>query len=271
MFDCHVHSNFSTDSNVSGELYCQEAIKKGLSGIALTDHLDYDFPGFEDQYQFDQDACSDFMDDLKKKYKDDLKVLKGIEVGIQPHVISITNEVLDKYYFDYILCSVHIIGGVDPYKGEYYSGISKYQAYNRYLEEILFAITHFDNFDMLGHIEYITRYSHYEDKTLRYHYHSDIIDEILKTLIASGKGFEINSGTYKAPLSSNDLIFTLEYDADLLKRYKELGGELLCLGSDSHSLESLGFNFSYFTELAKACGFNYFVHFENRKPVFSRI
>lgn len=270
MFDCHLHSSFSTDSKVNGEAYCQKAIEKGFAGIILTDHLDYDFPGFEDQFQFDQEEYSLFIEKLKEKYRKELKLLKGIEVGIQPHVIDKTNEILDKYSFDYILCSVHVLDGIDPYDGEYYNGKTKYQAYLRYLEEILFAITHFDNFDMLGHIEYIVRNAHYDDKTLRYHDFFDILDMIFTTLISKGRGIEINAQNFRnmGTLLLNERSESLSYDLSLLKRYKELGGELLCLGSDAHSLENIGYRFEYFAEVARTCGFKYFAHFENRKPVF---
>ncbi|HHW49734.1 MAG TPA: histidinol-phosphatase HisJ family protein [Clostridiaceae bacterium] len=267
MFDCHIHSSFSTDSNIKPDLFCQKAMDTGLQGIIFTDHIDYDFPGHEDEFQFDFDEYSAYMDNLKEKSAPALKVLKGVEIGIQPHVIERTNRIFINHDFDYVICSVHILDGIDPYDGEYYKGKSKQQAYEIYLEKVLEAITLFKNFDMAGHINYIIRCAEYEDRSLRYNDHKDILDTIFRILISEGKGFEINTGSFrefgKSPVP--------EYDLNILKRYKELGGELLCLGSDAHSLSQVGYKFGFFKELIKEAGFNYICHFENRKPVFTRI
>jgi histidinol-phosphatase (PHP family) len=89
----------------------------------------------------------------------------------------------------------------------------------------------------------------------------------LKELISNGKGFEINTGSFRDKPGRS----TPSYDMELLKRYKRLGGEIISLGSDSHSLEYIGYKFDYFKELLEEAGFKHTVHFENRKPVFDRL
>jgi len=267
LFDCHVHSSFSTDSITDARLFCQKAIDTGLNGIVFTDHIDYDFPGHEDEFQFDFDEYSAYMDNLKEKFAPALRVLKGVEIGIQPHVVEKTNSIFINHDFDYVICSVHILDGVDPYDGEYYNGKTKQRAYDIYLEKVLYAITHFKNFDMAGHIEYIIRRAGYEDRSLRYNDHKDLLDEIFKLLISEGKGIELNTGSFR----DDGGTASPEYDINVLKRYKELGGELLCLGSDAHSIDYVGYKFDFFKSVIKDAGFKYICHFENRKPVFSRI
>ena len=268
MFDCHIHSSFSTDSCMEALTACESAIKAGLTGIAFTDHFDFDFPGTEGEFLFDLNLYQRYMDNIKVKYKSRLNVLKGIEIGIQPHVIDKSLKLVEKYDFDFILASVHLIDGMDPYSSGFYDGKTKNESYLRYLEEVFFVITHFSDFDVTAHLDYIIRYAGYDDRSLRYSDFRDILDMIFKELVSKGRGLEINTGTYK---ERNSGIRLPEFDIELLKRYRQLGGEVITLGSDSHSPEYIGYKFDLFNEKIKSAGFKYIAHFENRKPVFTPV
>ena len=264
MFDCHVHSSFSGDSEMQAETACEKAIELELDGIAFTDHLDYDYPNYDDKFLIDFDKYSVSMDSIKAQYSGRLKVMKGIEVGIQPHVIEDTKKVIEKYDFDFVIASVHIIDRMDPYYGEYYKGKSKEQAFSRYLEAILESVTNLDDFDIVGHIGYIRRYCSYDDRTLRHKDFSDLIDSILKTTISKGKGIEVNTSGYK------DMDSPIP-DFDIIRRYVELGGEIITMGSDAHFPEHMARNFSYVRDMLGNIGFKYTAHFEKRKAVFDKI
>ncbi len=263
MFDCHMHTNFSTDSNMDALIACETAIGLGLEGIAFTDHVDFDFPGEDSMIDFDQYFAE--MTSVREKYKDRIKLLHSVEVGIQPHVLTESMSLITAYPFDYVLASVHVMDGIDPYMREYYKNKSKLEAYERYLHEIYFMIKNFVSFDMVGHFEYIIRYSSYADRTLRYNDHKEILDAIMTELIQQGRGFELNTGTYRNQPAD------AQYDFEVLKRYRELGGELICLGSDAHTPEHIGIRFDYFAQMLRDAGFKYTVHFEKRKPVFNRL
>lgn len=267
MFDCHIHSQFSSDSTMDAVDACETALHRKLEGLIFTDHLDFDYPGFENDFIIDFDMYSRFMDELKGTYSGRLKVLKGIETGIQPHVMKETQEVVNRYNFDYVIGSVHIINRQDPYVGGYYGDQTRQQAYDRYLEEILYMLQHYSHFDVLGHIDYIIRYGPYAERGLRYEEHQERIDCILRTLVAKGKGMEVNTASYRVKAGKK----TVEYDIAILQRYRELGGEIICLGSDAHSAEYIGYKFSDFCKLLMDCGFQYICHFENRRPVFNKI
>lgn len=267
MFDCHVHSRFSTDSEMPAEAACQRAVEAGLEGIVFTDHLDIDYPEFEDQFGIDFQAYNTYMDNLKKQSRPHLKVLKGIEVGIQPHVMEETDRIVKAYDFDYVLASVHIIDREDPYRHPYYDNKTRKTAYERYLQEMLFMVRNFHDFDLVGHPEYIIRCATYDDRAFRYEELGDLLDELFRTLVAKGKGMELNTGSFRDKPDSP----AVKYDLQVLKRYRELGGELISLGSDAHHPEYLGYKFDYFRELLLEAGFRNTVHFENRKPVFDKL
>ena len=263
MFDCHIHSKFSTDSDMDVFEACEAALQLGFGGIAFSDHLDIDFPGTYELTNFKKYLSE--ISTIKAIYKGKLKVLKAIEVGIQPHVIDESLEIVKSGSFDYVLASVHIIDRIDPYERIYYKDRSKQDAYERYLKEIYFMITHYNDFDMVGHFEYIIRYSNYVDRSIRYADHSDVFDSILKELIKQGRGFELNTSTYRDPADP------AEYDVEVLKRYRELGGDLVCLGSDAHRAHHIGLRFGYFAQIIRDAGFKYTVHYEDRKPVYDKL
>lgn len=265
MFDCHLHSYFSCDSEMQPEAACEKAISLELQGIAFTDHLDYDYPDLDLSFMIDFRLYSEYMDELKIKYKENLKILKGIEVGIQPHVIEDTNSLVNEFDFDFVISSTHIIDKLDPYTGAYYEGKDKKQSDTRYLQEILHSVTNFKNYDVIGHIGYIRRYGPYGDKNFKYSDYIDLADSILETIINDGKGIEVNTSGYRNGLESP------VPDYDIVKRYRELGGEIVTIGSDAHYPEHIGDGFELVKEQLKNLGFNYFTYFEGRKPVFVKL
>lgn len=267
MFDSHVHSFFSGDSEMDTKQACNAAEDSGLSGIAFTDHLDIDFPDFDEKFMIDFEEYSHYMDNLKSYYNNRLKILKGVETGIQPHVIDETNNIISKYSFDYVIGSIHIIDGNNPYYKGFYDNKTKNEIYSRYLELILYMINNYNNYDIVGHFDFIARKSNYNDNTLRYNEHSDLFDEIFKVLIQNGKGFEINTAYYR----NTPLLPEKTFDISLLKRYKELGGEIICIGSDAHHVEYIGYKFNQIVNILFNFGFKYLTYFEDRKPYFYKI
>ncbi len=265
MYDCHVHSNFSGDSNMDAYTAVNTAYDLGLEGIAFTDHLDYDYPDYDEVFLIDFDKYSTYFDLLKLNNLEKIKVLKGIEVGIQPHVVKDSLEIVKKYDFDIVIASVHIVDKLDMHNGDFSKGKTKFQSYTRYFKEVLEAINLFDNFDILGHMDLVRRYGCYDDKTIEYDEYSLYIEPILKKLASMGKGIEINSSGFRYGLNSP------MPDFDFFKRFKELGGEIVCTSSDAHTPDYIGYKFDYLKEILLKAGFKYTAHFENRKPVFSPI
>lgn len=265
MYDCHVHSSFSGDSNMDGQEAVDTALELGLQGIAFTDHLDIDYPNYDDVFLIDFDKYSDYFDLLKQNNNGKIKVIKGIEVGLQPHVIEESHEIVKKYDFDFVIASIHIVDKLDMHNGDFCLNKSRFQAYSRYFETVLENLEIYDDYDVLGHLDLVRRYGCYDDKSIKYSEFSDYIDPILRKLISKGKGIEINTSGFRYGLNS-----TMP-DSDILKRYKELGGEIVCTSSDAHTTSYIGYKFDYLKQMLLDAGFKYTAHFEERKPVFSAL
>ena len=266
LWDTHMHTAFSTDSETSPESMIKASIELGLGGICITDHMDYDYPKEhpEDEPEFILDTPVYFptIQKLGQQYKDKIKVLTGIELGLQPHLAAKHQELISRYDFDFVIGSSHVIHGKDPYYSRFFEGKTEQQAYQEYFESILENLAVFDNFDVYGHIDYVVRYG--PNRNLKYSYqkYADVIDAILEKLIDIGKGIEINTGGFKYGLGHPNPT------EDIIKRYHELGGEIITIGADAHKPEHVAFDFAKVPDILKAAGFQYFTVFEKRKPAF---
>lgn len=127
---------------------------------------------------------------------------------------------------------------------------------------ILENIAAFDGFDVYGHIDYVVRYGPNKNANYSYQKYADIIDEILKALIIKGKGIEINTGGFKYGLGHPNPA------EDIIKRYHELGGEIITIGADAHQPEHVAFDFEKVPSILKEAGFTHYTVFKNRKPEF---
>ncbi len=272
-FDNHNHSTFSPDSVSSVEGIVKSAISKGLAGIAITDHYDIDAPSRDQEFFFDpalQQAEIDrvTLDMAGEIQQCGFQVMKGIEVGLQPGSMQKIKEFTNKYKFDTVIASIHFIDGSDPYMGTYYTDKDYREAFIHTLEVMYSTAVDFRNFDILGHYDYVARYSPYSpgcrDITLAQY--GDWIEPILKFLAQEGKTLEINTKTYK-----NHKGYVPMLDTAILRRFREYGADALSLGSDSHNLERIGDEFGKYAYIAKECGFRYLVYFRERKPQYYKI
>lgn len=235
-----------------------------LGGICFTDHYDFDVPEGVMTFTFDPVEQQKAIREAAGKiaFKDGFKVLCGIEIGMQPHCVKKMNELMSRHSFDTVISSLHFIDGTDPYHGNYYDGYEYKRGYGHYLETIYDTIRLFPNFDILGHFDYIARYAPYPQTTIYYSEFGDILDVIFRDLIAEGKTFEINTKTYHMFRGREP-----QLDINILKRYRELGGEFISFGSDAHGSERIGDNFERFIPMLLQAGIKYSVYYEKRKAV----
>lgn len=261
-WDQHMHCNFSGDSDALPEDMIKAGIAHGLSGICFTDHLDYDYPEEPNIFLLDFDNYFKALSDLRKKYADKISVNIGIELGLQPQAAGQNLAVAKKYPFDFIIGSSHVVNHMDPYYPEFFAERNEDEAYMEYFESVLENINSCVDFDVYGHIDYVVRYGPNKNAFYTYEKFKDIIDEILTQLISKGKGIEVNTGGFKYGLGHPNPT------EDIIKRYRELGGEIITMGADAHVPEYVAYEFDKTAQIIKNCGFKYYTVFKNRKAEF---
>lgn len=268
--DYHIHSEISGDSEESLEVIFETAIKKGLKEVAITDHLDIDYPKGMSTFDLDFQKYVETLKGYKERYRGRLKIKLGIELGLQPHLKDnkYLNEVLQSKDLDFIIGSIHCIEGKEVEKDDFFFGKTKEESHKKYFEEVYQNIKIFDGFSVCGHLDFIKRYGskYFDDyKTIDYEQHKEIIDKILKTLIEKEKGIEVNTSSYRYGINEPT---PNEY---IIKRYYELGGKIITIGSDAHSAKDIAKDLDRGLKLLKNCGFNSYSIFNKKQVEFKEI
>lgn len=267
--DFHMHSSYSGDSNTPMEEMIRQAIRAGMKQICFTEHQDFDYPPSPDMpADFFMVNTDSYLYDLlryKKQYADQITVLFGIELGLQPHLMKEHARYIKSYDFDFVIGSSHVCNRQDPYYPDFYEGRTEEEAYREYFSSILENIRKFKNFDVYGHLDYIVRYGPNKDKEYTYEKYKDIFDAILALLLENEKGLEINTGGFKNGLKEANPCTAI------LKRYRQLGGEIITVGSDAHVPGYIGYEFDKAADILKACGFSYYTTFEHRLPEYHKL
>ncbi len=275
LFDNHAHSYFSADSRMDIRDAVRMAYEKGLGGLALTDHIDYDPPAGAVPFIFDvapqQETIDREIEELGLNGRGgqfgDFCLLKGVEIGLQDISRDKIRKLLADYRFDCVIASLHFIDGQDPYYGQYYKPYDYFYAYSHYLDVLGELLEQTTDFDIMGHYDYVARYPSYPQACITYKEFRDYMERILSYLARNGKTLEINTKTYQITRSGK----RVEIDIEIFKRFKELGGEALSFGSDAHGIQQIGTQFSWAREVALAAGIQYEVYFIDRQPHYIKL
>ena len=267
--DYHLHSCFSGDSDAPMEEMIQKGISLGLTSMCFTEHMDMDYvysktekPGM---FELNTDSYLYELATLKSIYAGQIKLLFGVELGVQPHLKRELALYSKSFPFDFIIASSHLCNRKDPYYPSFYEGRSDEEAYLEYFSSILDNLRVFSNFDVYGHLDYVVRYGKTKDSEYSYEKYKDILDKILETLLEKEKGIELNTGAIGYNLKE------LNPCTGIIKRYREMGGEIITIGSDAHNPAAIARGFDRAAEVLISCGFKYYATFENRLPEFHRI
>lgn len=263
--DMHMHTEFSLDSCAKIEHMADRAISLGINMITITDHIDWDFPEPNTVFDFNLNDYQKYIEKAQRKYRGRLDIRMGVELGLQPHLANRYEEMLRQYPFDFVIGSVHLVHNRDPYYPEAFAGMTDEEAYRAYFENTLENVKAFHGFDALGHLDYIVRYGRERAKRYRCSDYIDVIDEILKGLIEHGVALEVNSAGLRKNLGFPNP------HTDIIRRYKELHGEMITVGADGHKSIHIGYGFKTVEAILLDCGFTYYTRFKDRKPEFVKI
>lgn len=275
--DYHLHSEFSFDSTYPMKKVVKDAIKLGIDELCFTDHVEYGpnidrdeiKPGEEENYQYGWGLNVDYplyfktIDRLSKKYSKKIRLKKGLEFGLQNHTISKYKDLYDRYRdeLDFVILSCHNLDDKSFWNREYQWNMTQEEYYRAYYSALLNFVTQFKDYSVLGHMDHIVRYT-YSHKPFESEEIDGLIDQILKTVIADGKGIELNASYDRYNLGDTTP------SRKILKRYKELGGKIITIGSDSHSPGQLGDHVEESKQVLKELGYTSFCTFDKMQPVF---
>ncbi len=268
--DQHMHTDFSFDGHAKMEEMVISSINKGLKHIALTDHNDFDYPVTEECpkgcWDLNTDAYLYELLSLRSRYEEKIQIAFGIEIGMQESAFRKNAILARAHEYDFIIGSIHLVNGVDTYWPSFFEGRTLNECMDEYYRAMLKNIKQFNNFDVLGHIDYIVRTLPKEIGEYNPLNYLDYTDEIFDFLIENEKGIEINTSQ----------IYRRGFDApnpplSLVKRYKERGGEIITVGSDAHYTYHVAGAFDIADSILKNAGFKYYSVFKDRIPTYVKL
>ena len=275
--DFHSHTSFSGDCKTPMEDQIKKAIELGLEHFCFTDHIDIDFPKKYGYFDLEIDDYVKHVLLMQEKYKKKINLYLGIEFGLipEPGYDKKYEDIANKYPFDFILGSTHLIDWKDPFYPDYWEDKSRHQGILEYFNTVRDNINNYGNFDSLGHVDYIARYANIPEHPRRnkdlcfdnyeYEIYKEVLNEILSYLIKNDKALEINTAGYKKGLGAPNPQYSV------LKNYREMGGKLITIGSDGHAPHELAYEFDRTRELLLAVGYKEYFIYKDRKPVVMKL
>ena len=259
--DLHLHTSFSEDSEAPMRSMIEEALRRNLTVIGFTEHLDADYPPLDGSFSLDLNSYRETFLQLQEEYAGRIELLFGIELGMQPHLAGRYQALTVSMPFDYVLCSQHLVYGRDPW---YLTFWDTHRDEEEVLEEY-FRLLHLSlqllhDYDICAHLDYLVRYLPAQDMYYSYARYAPLIDPILETLVREGKCLEINTSALAAGLKEPNPC------RDIITRYHEMGGRRISVGSDAHTSERIAFGFGQVEELLRKTGFDSLTVYRRRKP-----
>jgi len=260
MIDYHVHSDISADCEVRMADMARAAQRAGIRELCFTEHIDLELPG-ELDFSVDFGRYRTELEEVRAQFPD-IRIRMGIEAGLDMRTKDRMASLLSG--LDYVVGSQHVVYGQDPYYMKIWGQHTQREIYAEYLAESLRCAAACGFFDVLGHLGYIAKFCPYEDKLMRYAEFPDAIDAILRLLVEQGKGLEVNTnGLYMTPDTMPEM--------PIVARYRELGGEIVTVGSDAHYECVAGHAVPETLAALKDIGFKYVCAFDERRPRFITI
>lgn len=253
-YDSHIHTSFSADSEMRAEEALEQAKRLGL-GLVFTEHLDLGLPGDKD-FTFDPEAYWKAYEPLRGE-----RLLLGVEIGMTQEFREENRVFASRVPFDMVIGSIHLIDGHDLYYPEIYSEREKEDLYRTYLISMAREVYHNNYIDTLAHIDYIARYATYGNPELEYADFTEELDAVLGALIVSDTVLELNTRRLSDRLAMKELV-------PIYRRYRELGGRYITIGSDAHAPEAVGARYALAEEFAEHCSLRPVVFYERQMEAF---
>jgi len=240
-FDSHIHTAFSADAEMTAVEALTAAEKQGL-GLVFTEHLDYDYPAAgAEEFIFNPEEYWAAYEPLRAEGNLSL----GVEMGMMASARAKNAAFLQRVPFDFVLGSIHFLDVKDLYFAETFEGRAKPEMYHEYFTVMRDEIYAHPFINVLAHIDYIARNAPFENPEISYGEFTDDMDAVLRALVETDTVIEINTRRLGAPRGIKEL-------APVYRRYRELGGRAVTIGSDAHVPNAVGNHYARAQELARA-------------------
>lgn len=262
--DYHIHSTCSPDGKLSMAEIAGIAIQRGLQEICITDHVDtYDWHSGGKLADYDWEKAFAQYQQAVEQYGDRIAIKLGAELsGVVRYPDQANYLMRQRGKLDFVIGSIHLAAEkydwfdlyfIEKHDLDYYRDLIEH-----YLKDMI-TLAKWGQFNVLGHMTLPLRYLHdHHDVDMTFDDHMDAVEEIFRIIIPKGIGIECNTNRGDMPLP----------DEKILRRYREMGGEIITLGSDAHHGEHIGCAIKARQELLKNCGFRYFTTFTKGEPTF---
>ncbi len=260
MYDMHIHTRHSPDApaDATMEAYAERAVSLGYDGIGFTDHQEFD-PADEGFARLDYDGYSREIDDVRKKFKGRLSILKGVEISYQSEFSDEPKKYLRGKDFDFVIGAVHFVNRCPFHHGDrYFRGKTPEEAVRPYFAEVLRAAES-GLFDVLGHLDHLKRYSIPIYGSYSAEPYCEDIERILRAVIQTGITLEINTSGFR-----QQSLLEPYPSSDILKKFVRLGGKATTFASDSHGVPHFHQGMEQSIKIARAAGIQSAVHFTSR-------
>lgn len=243
MFKCdyHTHTHFSFDGANTPDELCEAAIARGVTDLAITDHMECNWRAEAAYPPFDAKAHYESILSAKEKYKDKLNLSYGIEIGQYNQYPEEADELFKKYDYDFVIGSVHNLrGALDFYYWDFGAIFRDMQpsylgyTFEKYIDELCEVVDTLPNICTVAHLTYIYRYCAMSGNHYDFTKHADKAEALFKKIIARDIALEVNVSTLWRGLG-----FALP-DREFLSIYRDCGGRLVTVGTDSHGIAHIG-------------------------------
>jgi histidinol-phosphatase (PHP family) len=259
MTDYHLHTQFSPDGADNLTAYVACSLAKGVTEFCVTDHIEFS-PLEHTAGDFPLRAYRAAAEAARSGLLDKPVIRLGFELG-EPHMdTKLVRRVIEEISPDFLLGSVHWAAGL-PVGHQLFAVMPEPDAYREYFVEVRRMVDNAE-FDVLGHLDLVKRDGYDVFGPFESSRYFDYIEPILKALISDGRGIEVNTSGYSKPCGEP------HPGLPVLKRYFELGGRVVTIGSDSHRATNIANHFDRAVRLLRSAGFTEYTLFEQRKPRF---
>ena len=265
LFDSHVHSDNSVDGHHAITYICEQAIQNRIMGLAITDHFECDGDVELQEKGIRQSAFD--LERARTAFGSQIRLSKGIELAQGYRCPEVAQRLLSLTDYDYVLGSIHTDeAGMDYYFADFNQPNLVVGDLLRDYFDMLVKQARWGQFDAMAHIRYPERYIWGRCRIpVDIHPYLEQIEELFRLLIQNGKALEVNTSAFRQGAGG------IDPGLDLLTLYRQMGGELITLGSDAHLAQHLTSGFDDAMDMLLKAGFRYFAFYSKRQPVMLRI